>query len=117
MSAKRREEKSVLKFPLIKLAKKLKEQLSGIPLQFIAFPLIKLAKKLKDFCLFCEYLIWVKAFPLIKLAKKLKDFISCFFFVYSLRSFLFPLIKLAKKLKVLSPSFIACSDELKKSFH
>ncbi len=62
-------------FPLIKLAKKLKDAkgqslLERIPGTF-EFPLIKLAKKLKE-QLFCPSAPSMGLFPLIKLAKKLK---------------------------------------------
>ncbi len=59
------------KFPLIKLAKKLKGcNLVTSMFQFVLFPLIKLAKKLKVEELF--KLSKKLKFPLIKLAKKLK---------------------------------------------
>ena len=65
-----------LLFPLIKLAKKLKEKcatsVSAANAQ--TFPLIKLAKKLKVENLKKLQLIEVEPFPLIKLAKKLKEF-------------------------------------------
>ena len=90
---------SALEFPLIKLAKKLKDTIEEQMRAIAEFPLIKLAKKLKveesskqeD---------QPSTFPLIKLAKKLK--------VTNLRKEIptaeegmFPLIKLAKKLKEL----------------
>ena len=60
-------------FPLIKLAKKLKECYKpiGNSNKKSMFPLIKLAKKLKD-TETCPYLGQFQ-FPLIKLAKKLKE--------------------------------------------
>ncbi len=63
------------------------------------FPLIKLAKKLKESRQqFCEKTGW-KKFPLIKLAKKLKEDKRTNQMNYPEYP-LFPLIKLAKKLKV-----------------
>ena len=61
-------------FPLIKLAKKLKESAALAAGYVVMFPLIKLAKKLKGvrFSAWCLPLM----FPLIKLAKKLKVFIA-----------------------------------------
>jgi hypothetical protein len=60
-------------FPLIKLAKKLKDQhQKKVKVQNRTFPLIKLAKKLKD-SPNQENHDDDKTFPLIKLAKKLKD--------------------------------------------
>jgi len=62
-------------FPLIKLAKKLKDNNSSRRCNCSHwFPLIKLAKKLKVFKFELEELAkLVGEFPLIKLAKKLKD--------------------------------------------
>ncbi len=57
-------------FPLIKLAKKLKDPLER-SLSMAMFPLIKLAKKLKDFA-WLDLFGYQRWFPLIKLAKKLK---------------------------------------------
>ena len=62
------------------------------------FPLIKLAKKLKDIARRCRYGVYAE-FPLIKLAKKLK--VCRTLWLRPDPNFLFPLIKLAKKLKVL----------------
>ena len=61
----------------------------------VVFPLIKLAKKLKVMTLQEGK---VKPFPLIKLAKKLKGWFSVLLLAQTRR---FPLIKLAKKLKAL----------------
>ena len=90
-------------FPLIKLAKKLKEAKSKRFFKDYGnwlFPLIKLAKKLKVPSLpeEPETDVEIQEFPLIKLAKKLKA--SATYMVAS--PFWFPLIKLAKKLKALS---------------
>ena len=64
---------SILFFPLIKLAKKLK---GVVQLRFgnlpKTFPLIKLAKKLKVEGQFQRLQVDANEFPLIKLAKKLK---------------------------------------------
>ena len=61
-------------FPLIKLAKKLKDDSNGIlGSATTAFPLIKLAKKLKVDYWGRTMGLMLMAFPLIKLAKKLKD--------------------------------------------
>ena len=86
----------VLLFPLIKLAKKLKDgKLVGTGSTGISrFPLIKLAKKLKDNDR--EWLCSQVQFPLIKLAKKLKEAGQS---PFKAGHSGFPLIKLAKKLK------------------
>ena len=93
-----------MRFPLIKLAKKLKVELFKNLLEAEKFPLIKLAKKLKeDFAtpisLGDHAIRSLNGFPLIKLAKKLKD-IALGIGGYSRDKF--PLIKLAKKLKDVS---------------
>ncbi len=59
------------------------------------FPLIKLAKKLKDVGDYTKIKPINVGFPLIKLAKKLKELLS----LPLEDNGLFPLIKLAKKLK------------------
>ncbi len=83
-------------FPLIKLAKKLKEEYVITTDEFLAsFPLIKLAKKLKGEEVWFNY--GRESFPLIKLAKKLK---VLGYFLRLAQINTFPLIKLAKKLKV-----------------
>ena len=64
-------------------------------LDLYGFPLIKLAKKLKDASSCCRRM-WMK-FPLIKLAKKLKEVWTTVW--TGVQRFEFPLIKLAKKLK------------------
>ena len=63
-------------FPLIKLAKKLKEVKSRRDRRYsqrTEFPLIKLAKKLKGGIPRIRGVCVAQGFPLIKLAKKLKD--------------------------------------------
>ena len=60
----------------------------------LVFPLIKLAKKLKE-VIRVDIFDMKKLFPLIKLAKKLKDSNQAGTLVF----LQFPLIKLAKKLK------------------
>ena len=61
-----------LRFPLIKLAKKLKDfNKNNCNSQRSKFPLIKLAKKLKEEAL--KKSAQTLVFPLIKLAKKLKE--------------------------------------------
>ncbi len=61
------------KFPLIKLAKKLKDVENAVTITLrLVFPLIKLAKKLKA-SHGLPMRMATLSFPLIKLAKKLKD--------------------------------------------
>ena len=69
-------------FPLIKLAKKLKEKKGAAKVKSaIMFPLIKLAKKLKgNPVATMNNIITQELFPLIKLAKKLKEV----FFAYDI---------------------------------
>ena len=107
-------------FPLIKLAKKLKDGQrfkSGEKNLPARFPLIKLAKKLKERYRYLAYTFSHFKFPLIKLAKKLKDIMMANLPPNTMG---FPLIKLAKKLKdgwkEPSPPSEACLS-MKKRFH
>ncbi len=71
----------------------------GHPTRERKFPLIKLAKKLKDKFLEANPSKEEEQFPLIKLAKKLKVFVFYQKKGNHMSKSQFPLIKLAKKLK------------------
>ncbi len=95
-------------FPLIKLAKKLKDRISRKRRATSRFPLIKLAKKLKEYEFDGIKGNLEEMFPLIKLAKKLKAGKTMLTLPELLE---FPLIKLAKKLKVLCIQFFCLFPE------